>query len=239
MASRTALLASVKGFRWREVAAALEESPKLLAYRDTRGRNWLHLCCATDPRAGGRKASDSVETADVLLAAGLDIDREAFREGSWKATPLWFAVARGQNQLLARALLERGADPSHCLWAAAFRDDLEMIDRLVAAGAQVDAVAEDETPFLGAVKTSHFTAARRLLEHGANPDFRDPKGMTALHYMLKKSSDLEHFRMLARHGARADIPNTKGETALELLARKRSPGFRKLAQQLAGGRAAR
>lgn len=233
MASKTKLLEAVKAFRWKDVAAELEESPALLGWRDDRGRSWLHLCCATDPRRRGHGAADSVRTADVLLEAGLDIDREAFREGSWRATPLWFAVARGRNPVLVKALLARGADPSHCLWAAAFRDDSDSIRRLVAAGAEIDAVAESETPFLHAIKTSHFAAAKLLLELGASPDFRDPEGMTALHYMLKKSSDLKHFRMLARHGARGDLPGPDGETAIEILSRKRTPGFREMAKKLA------
>ena len=62
---------------------------------------------------------------------------------------------------------------------------------------------EEETPFLHLVKTSHFRAARALLELGADVDFRDPRGMTALHYMLKKRSDERHFRMVLRDGARA------------------------------------
>ena len=232
LASRTALTESVKGFRHREVAAALAENEELLAWRDTRGRSWLHLCCATDPSRGGRRAADSVRTADVLLEAGLDIDEPAFREGSWQATPLWFAVARGRNPVLVKALLERGAEPNHCLWAAAFNSDLRAIDRLVAAGAEIDPVTEGETPFLGAVKTSHFDAAKRLLKHGASPDFRDARGMTALHYMLKKSSDIEDFRMVVGFGARGDIPGPDGRTACEILAKKRDPAFRALAAKL-------
>ncbi len=51
------------------------------------------------------------------------------------------------------------------------------------------------------------------------------EGMTALHYMLKKNSDTEHFVALARFGPRYDIPGPDGVTAAELLARKRDPAF--------------
>ncbi len=234
MASKTSLGRSVKGFRFQEVAAALEECPELRGYRDPRGRNWLHLCCATDVNVSGRKASDSIRTADVLLEAGFAIDAPAFREGSWKATPLWFAVGRGRNPALVKALLDRGADPEHCLWAAAFVRDLASIRRLVAAGADLEAVAEGDTPFLWAVRCSRFDAAGLLLKLGANPDFQAKDGTTALHAMLEKSSDLKHFEMLARHGARGDLPDARGRTAIEILRRKRSPGFRKLAERLAG-----
>jgi hypothetical protein len=235
MASKTRLNRLVRQLDWKQVERALAESPGLLQVRDERRRNWLHLCCSVDPRTRKRGPADSVRTADVLLAAGLDLNREAFREGGWKATPLWYAVARGRNLTLARHLLELGADPDHCLWAAAFRDDVAAIRLLVGAGAEIDAVAEDETPFLGAVKTSHFRAAKLLLDLGADADFQDRHGMTALHYMLRKGSDEKHVRMVVSHGARGDLPDPQGATAAQIMKRKRSPGFRKLAEQLATG----
>jgi hypothetical protein len=106
---------------------------------------------------------------------------------------------------------------------------------LVSAGADIDPVTEDATPFLGAVKISHFRAAEALLKLGANVDFQDSRGMTALHYMLRKASDERHFRMVVRHGARGDLPDREGTTALQAMRRKRAPGFRKLAAQLATG----
>ena len=233
MTSKTAMLALVKSFRFAEVGAALDETPELLASATSPPSNWLHVCCATKP--SGAKLRDSVKTAEVLLAKGLELDREAFREGAWKATPLWFAIARGENLALAEFLLRRGCDPNHSLWAAAFRSDLAAIRLLVSHGARLDDSVEDETPFLAAVKTSHFDAAGELLRLGADPNHRDSRGMTALHYMLKKNSDPAHFAMLFAHGARADIANAKGETARAILARKKAPAFRKLVARLERG----
>jgi len=59
--------------------------------------------------------------------------------------------------------------------------------------------------------------------------------MTALHYMLKKSSDKKYFRMLIAHGARGDIQNKDGVTAAALMRKKRDPGFQKMADQLGVG----
>lgn len=233
MVSKTRMEEFVRHFRWSEVRDALVESPELLAVRDKRGRNWLHICCGVEPGPRGLDPADAVRTAEVLLDAGLDVNGEAFREGGWKATPLWHAVGRGRNLTLARYLLERGSDPNHCLWAASHVHDIDAIRMLVGAGAEVDAVAEQETPFLGAVKHSHFDAAEVLAELGADVDFIDPKGMTALHYMLKKNSDAPHFRMLMRFRPRGDIPNADGVTAAELMARKRNPAFKEMAAQLA------
>jgi hypothetical protein len=225
----------VKAFDAQAVGAALEASPELLAVRDARGRNWLHLACGASVEDGKRDASASIETARLLVARGLDINQEAFTEGAWKATPLWFAIGRGRNLALARWLLEAGSDPNYCLWAAAFNNDLEAIRLLAAHGAILDDPSVDESPFLGAVQWSHFAAAEALLKLGADANFRSAAGVTALHAMLKKASDKRHFAMLIAHGARGDIGDAEGVTAVQILRRKKDPAFRAMADQLLGG----
>ncbi len=151
------MLVMVRSMDWDGAARALEENAELLAYRDPKGRNWLHLCCGVDLGADQRKAADSIRTAEVLVDSGLSINQEAFTEGKWKATPLWFAIARGRNLPLAESLLNRGSNPNYCLWAAAFNRDIPAIRLLVRYGADVndssvDDLAENESPFLGAIK---------------------------------------------------------------------------------------
>jgi len=232
VASRTQMLESIKQLRWREVEASLAEQPNLIAYRDDRGRNLLHICCGVNVIEQKLMPVQSVRTADVLLSAGIDINQEAFSEHNWKATPLWYAISRGQNLNLAKHLLKRGSDPNYCLWAAAHKDDTAAIKLLVEHGADIDPVAEDETPFLSAVKGNHFRAAQALLEHGANVNFQDSHGMSALHYMLKKDSDKRHFRMLLRYGARGDLQNAVGDTAAEIMSKKRDPDFKSMSSDL-------
>jgi uncharacterized protein len=231
--SKTRLTALVKEFKSKEVDDALAERPDLLSVRDERGRNWLHLCCGVNPKRTKLKPEDSVKIAEVLLRRGLDINQEAFTEGDWKATPLWFAIARGENMTLAEFLLKRGSNPNYCLWAASFVDNIEAIRLLVRHGADVnDKSADDESPFLFAIKWSHFKSAEELLKLGADVDSRDSKGMTALHCMLKKGSDQKYFAMLIAHGARGDIKNRDGVTAAELMRKKKDPQFRSMADQL-------
>ena len=175
-----------------------------------------------NPKRAKLKPADSVKTAEVLLRRGLDINQEAFTEGDWKATPLWFAIARGENLTLAEFLLKRGSNPNYCLWAAAFVENIEAIRLLVRHGANVnDPSVVEESPFLGAIKWSHFKSAEELLKLGADVNYQDPKGMTALHYMLKKGSDKKFFAMLIAHGARGDIKNKDGVTAAELMRKKK------------------
>jgi hypothetical protein len=233
--SKTRLSLLVREFRWKEVDEALAERPDLLSVRDERGRNWLHLCCGVKPKGAKPKAADGVKTAEVLLKRGLDINREAFSEDAWKATPLWYAIARGENLVLAEFLLRRGSNPNYCLWAAAFIENIEAIRLLVRHEANVNDASVDESPFLGAIKWSHFKSAEELLRLGADVNYRDPTGMTALHYMLKKGSDKKYFAMLVAHGARGDIRNKDGITAAEIMRKKRDPEFRRMAEQLGVG----
>lgn len=234
MVSKTSLQESVRGWRWREVADGLAARPDLLGVRDERGRNWLHHCCGS--ALAGRDPADSIRTADLLLELGLGLNDPAFREGEWQATPLWFAVGRGGNIVLAEHLLKLGANPNFCLFAAVWNDDRATIRLLLAHGADIEEGADrGDTPLLGAVAWSKFGPAEELLLAGADPDFRNPKGDTALHLMLRKGSPIGAFQLFARHGARGDIPDAKRQTAIDILRRKRDPAFRALADDLKSG----
>jgi len=232
--SRTWLVERVRAHDWAEVERGVRAAPQILAWRDERGRSLLHLCCMARPKSPARVAA-SIRTADVLIAAGLDISEAAFTEdeGRWRATPLWCAIGRGRNLALAEHLLKLGCDREHCLWAATFARDQKAIRMLVAYGARIDPTHEGETPFMGAVKISHFEEAEVLLELGADPNVRDASGATALHRMLKKDSAPEHIAMVIRRGARGDIPDRDGKTVRDILSRKRDPALRALADAFA------
>ena len=232
--SKTAMLTLVKDLRAADVREALAASPELLEVRDPRGRNWLHVACGVNVAQRKLAPRDSVRTVDALLAAGLALESVAFREDDgFEATPLWYSVAWGRNLELAKHLVARGANTRHCLWAAAFTDDPAMVRLLVRRGAPIDGTAENATPLLFALQWSRFASAAELLKLGANPDYRDPKGVTPLHCLLKKGADPKHVRMLIEHGATLDARNAAGESAAEIIARKRDPAYRRLAAQLA------
>ena len=221
--SKTRLFQAIKALDVDAVAALLDAQPELIRVIDDRRRNPLHFLCSlpADPRTSTR----ALALARRLLDAGLDVNAPAFVEGVFQATPLWYAISRGQNLPLARFLLKHGSTPENSLWAAAFADNVEAIDLLVKSGASLDPVAEDETPFLGAIKWSRFTAADRLLRHGANVNFQNSKGVTALHMVLKKNSDRKHVEMLLRHGADPTIRSKDGKTSLDLVARRRDKTY--------------
>lgn len=230
MVSRTSLTESIRRHRLDEVRDGLAGKPELLGYRDERGRSWLHLACSVP--------GTSVEMADLLLGLGrglgLGLDDAAFTEGAWRATPLWFAVARGQNFALAEHLLALGCNPDFCLFAAAWNEDRPTIRLLLKHGANIEEGADrGDTPLLGAVGWSKFGPAEELLLGGANPDAQDGKGRTALHLMLKKGSAAEHFAMFVAAGARGNIADAEGRTVIELLRRKRDAVWKGIADGLA------
>ena len=70
-------------------------------------------------------------------------------------------------------------------------------------------------------KWSHFAAAERLLRHGANVNFQNSKGMTALHFLLKKNSDRTYVEMLLRHGVDPTLENAEGKSPLDMVANRR------------------
>lgn len=214
---RARLFRSLKALDVDAAAELVAADPALLRAVDDRKRTPLHFLCSLSPAA--EAADRATRLARVLLDAGADIDAPAFK-----------------NRAMSRFLLKLGARPEHCLWAAAFRDDVDTIDLLVKHGATIDPITEDETPFLSAVKTSHFGAAARLLRHGANVNFQDSKGLTALHYALRKDSAPKHVEMLVRHGADPALRARDGKSPLDLVARRRDKTYFDLLTRRPGGR---
>lgn len=163
------------------VAALLKAAPGLVNATDPKGRQAIHIACAAPP---GRKQAEPNGTATVtaLLKAGAALEAEVPMpdEGDFRATPVWYALARGENFPLVRSLLKRGADASYSLWAAVFRDDAKLMAALLAARPRLNLRAHGETPIFYAARLQRLKTLGLLIKAGADPAIKDERGRDAV-----------------------------------------------------------
>jgi ankyrin repeat protein len=169
--------------RWNlgELTILLEREPLLAQASDKLGYTLLHRVALAKTRKLGRPAEDAVAVANLLLAAGADL--EAVRlipdDGElFPATPLWCATAWGRNLPLVENFLRRGAKADWCLWAAVSSSDLPLLAMLLGVKPVLEHKIDGETPFFYAVRLRRFEAARMLAEVGADRDTRNRDGET-------------------------------------------------------------
>jgi ankyrin repeat protein len=181
--SRTSLFEAAKGWDVARVKAMLTTAPELATAADSRGRMALHVACATSPDRGDLGEPHGVKTAAALLDAGAPLEAAVpmdENEGDFRATPLWYAVSRGRNLPLVRALLRRGADPSYSLWSVVWRDDAEMCRQLLEAKPRLNLVAHGETPLFYAARLQRLKTLDLLIQAGADPSITDRRGRDAV-----------------------------------------------------------
>lgn len=128
-----------------------------------------------------------------------------------RARLLWLAAF-----LLVLPMIANAQSQAQTMLEAAERGDLPAVERLIAAGAPIDASdAAKQTPLLLAVRNDHLAVARRLIDAGANINAQAANqdtpwllagalGRTAmLRHMLPKGPD---FKIRNRFGGNALIP---------------------------------
>src|ERR1700761_50390 len=181
--SKTALFRAAMAWDAAAAEVLLAAAPDLAQATDPRGRNALHLACAVKPSGLPPGDPHGLKTATALLKAGADLEAAMpadADEGDHRSTPLWFAVARGENLPLAKFLLTRGADPSTCLWAVVWRDDEVFCRELLKHKPRLDLRAHGETPMFYAARLQRLTTLDLLIEAGADPAIADNKGRDAI-----------------------------------------------------------
>jgi ankyrin repeat protein len=171
------------------------------------------------------RPTTQVRVVEYLLGFGLAIDQPW---GKDQCTPLFESVARARNPKLVKFLIDRGASvanaPGGGLFAAAWWDDIASLGLLVGAGARID-VEVGVTPFFAAWHLRHFGAAKFLATHGADVNYQDRKGRTALHLGVEREYDPRLLRWLVRHGASPGIRDRDGITPQTRASRKRDKRF--------------
>lgn len=223
--SKTRILESVRTLDLDAVRALLDAQPSLLHATDRQGRGLLHMACSTPAAELTVPPATAGRLVALLLDRGLPIDEPVGRDA---CTPLFFAVARARSPALVRLLLARGAKPSAApgggLFAAGWWEDLENLDLLIRAGAPLEVVV-GVTPFLACWCWRRFAAARFLARKGANVNYQDAKGRTALHHGVEKAFDPALLAWLVRHGASPDVEDREGRSPRAQAARKRDKRF--------------
>ena len=224
--SKTRIIEATKKLDIESVRKLLDMNPSLLNVPDRGERNLLHIACSVDCKKLHLPEIAAVRMADLLLDHGLDIESYVLdRSCDARCTPLFFAVALGRNTALIKHLLKRGTSvrnsPGGCLFAAGWYDDVDHLDILIRAGADIDPVV-GVTPFFACWGWKKFEAAKFLATNGANANYQEPKkGRTALHIGIEKEYDPALLKWLVQHGASPDIKDKEGITARERAARKR------------------
>ena len=201
------------------VAAALRHQPALATRVDRIGKTPMHHCAGINGREAGLPLHDSVGVAASLIDAGADVNavRLIVDEGEeFPATPLWYSVAWGENFRLAKFLLQHGAKPNGCMWAACWAQNQEMAELLSSFGADVDSVFHGETPLLLIVKAKRFRLLRWLVKEGADINFQDPAGYSALHFAIKRNHNLQQIEELLSLGANPLLKARNGTTPMSL-----------------------
>ncbi len=223
-ASKTGLIDAIRSLDVGAVAAMLDTNPTLLAVTGPGERNLLHLACAVRTSSGTSRDAQ-IRLAALLLDRGIGIDEPYGRD---RCTPLFEAVARARNAALVKFLLQRGADvhaaPGGGLFAAGWWQDLDILEILLDAGADIDVVV-GVTPFLASWGWKRFDAAKFLARKGADVNFQDAKGRTALHHGVEKEFDPSLLAWLVKHGASPDIADGDGVSARVKASRKRDRTF--------------
>src|SRR5258708_23743682 len=180
--SKSALFAAARSWDAPAVRAMLGVVPELVEASDPKGRMAIHLACAVKPGDAALSEPNGIETVTVLLDAGAGLENAvpmSEDEGDFRATPLWYAVSRGENLPLVRFLIERGADTSYSLWAAVWRDDAELCRELLKAQPRLNLRAHGETPIFYAARLQRLKALDLLIEAGADPAILDDQGRDA------------------------------------------------------------
>ena len=157
----------------------------------------------------------------------------------------WEACNANDHSLL-RGLLASGGQPDwypeddqsarSCLYMAAERGDLAMMEDLVEHGADVNKTGDpfNQTPLHVTAMTGNVKLAGRLIEMGADVNKPDWLGQTALYKASSRARVLGHsvclpiVKLLIKSGADTDLADSAGLTPMHIATSCDNPGIVKL-----------
>lgn len=142
---------------------------------------------------------------DVLRLATPARLRKA--RGAWGASPLVAAIAASRTELAVQLIQRGGTFPNDGAVAhAAMRGDLNVLEALLAAGANPDEPLNDNLPgsegvtaLMWATNRKFYACMERLLDAGANVNAQAKDGTTAVMYTRAgEPEDLKALEILCR-----------------------------------------
>jgi ankyrin repeat protein len=124
---------------------------------------------------------------------------------------------------------QRSSDGTTALHWAVYHNDVALIDRLLAAGA--DAKAQNDysaTPMSEAAVVGNVQVLKKLLAAGADVESANADGQTAL-MVIARTSNVDAARLLLSRGAKVNaVEQWRGQTALMWAAAEAQPAMVKL-----------
>jgi Ankyrin repeats (many copies) len=235
--SKTALVEALRSLDVDDAARILDATPALRDFRNDKGLDLLQICCSRETHDDPPAATRQLRLAKWLVSEGFNpraihtTARGEDGDAPAEVSLVWFAVAKAQNNRLARYFLDEGARPE-AFFAAAWWGNGEILADLVRHGANINVVV-GATPLHMAVDVvqrgvegkperarRRLQCVKELLRLGADPNIPARDRTTPLHTALKKEY-LEAFELLLRHGANPDIPGKDGRTVREIASRKK------------------
>jgi ankyrin repeat protein len=201
-----------------QVKAALSEHPELAVSKSgpENVEPLIYVCFSRFAGARSKRAAALAQTAHLLLEHGADANT-AFNDPQWPANPLpclYAATGLNNNSLLARALLEAGADPNdgESLYHSTEHPDHTCVRLLLEFGAKPDNInvvnhvldGEDEE------------GLRLLIDAGADLRAGNARRETPLHWAVWRRRSERIIAILLDHGADLDARRDDGRTAYAL-----------------------
>jgi ankyrin repeat protein len=159
------------------------------------------------------------DVVEVLLASGVQLN-------------IFEAAATGQTDRV-RTLIEQdpalvnsySPDGFAPLGLAAFFGHEEIVDVLLAAGAEVSAPSREAmklTPLASALATGQNQIARTLIEHGAHVNAKGDQDVTPLHTAAARGN-IEAANFLLEHGADIHATTTDGKKPIAYAEERNHP----------------
>ena len=159
-----------------------------------------------------------LETVSFLLTSGADVNAR----NAENVTPLIKSLHWSRTDI-ATVLIEHGADVNtrdNAEWtplilAAGATSNLEMIDLLIARGADLHLTRQEWSAVTQASHSGHLAAIQRLVDLGASVNALKPETYSPLHAAAYSNRHLV-FDWLLAHGADLEARDHQGRTAFDI-----------------------